>query len=184
MYLPFKALHIIAVVCWFAGLVYIVRLFVYLRETQDRTQDDRAVLEPQLKMMARRLWFGINWPSAIGTVVFGSGMLHFFWPPPLWLQLKLGLVVGLIGYHLACHKIHASLQAGEPIASSRAFRIWNELATLFLVSIVFLVVMKDAMSLVWGIVGLAIFSAVLMAGISVYRRIRLAASSPGSEEAQ
>ncbi len=171
-YLPLKSLHIIAVVAWFAGLFYIVRLFVYLRETQARPRAEREVLEPQLKLMARRLWFGITWPSSIATVIFGLGMLHLFWPPAPWLKIKLGLVAGLIGYHLVCHRIHAALQASQPIASSRAFRIWNEIATLFLVSIVFLVVMKSAISVVWGAVGLGIFAAILMMGITIYRWIR------------
>lgn len=172
MYLPLKALHIVSIVAWFAGLFYIVRLFVYLRETQDRAQAERDVLEPQLKLMASRLWFGITWPAAIASVAFGLGLLQYFWPPPLWLELKLLLVVGLVGYHLQCHRIHAGLQRGERVWSSRAFRMWNELATLFLVGIVFLVVMKDALSLVYGVVGLAIFTAVLMAGIVGYRRYR------------
>lgn len=183
-YLPIKAIHIVSVVAWFAGLFYIVRLFVYLRETQARPQAEREILEPQLKLMARRLWFGITWPSAISTLIFGSCMLHLFWPPALWLLLKLALVVGLIGYHLACHYIHRELQAGRPIASSRAFRIWNEVATLFLVSIVFLVVMKDALSMVWAALGLTIFAAALMAGITVYRRVRLGAASRAPQEAK
>ncbi|MEQ1568373.1 MAG: CopD family protein [Myxococcota bacterium] len=172
LYLPLKALHVVAVVAWFAGLFYIVRLFVYLAEVRARPAAERAVLEPQLQLMARRLWFGITWPAGLATIGFGLGLLGVFWPPPLWLQLKLGLVGLLLGYHAVCHRIHADLQAGRPSWSSRSFRIWNEVATLLLVSIVFLVVMKDAMSVVWGALGLAVFAAVLMAGITVYRRAR------------
>lgn len=172
MYLPLKALHIVAMVAWFAGLFYIVRLFVYLRETQDRPSAERAILEPQLAQMARRLWFGITWPAGIATLLFGLGLLPYFWPPPLWLELKLGLVAGLVGYHLACHRIHARLQRGEAVWTSRGFRVWNEVATLFLVSIVSLVVLKDAMSLAYGVAGLAAFTLVLMAGITGYRRLR------------
>lgn len=171
-YLVFKALHIIFVVCWFAGLFYIVRLFVYLTEAHERPPAERDVLLPQLKLMAWRLWFGITWPSAIATAVFGAGMLHLFWPVPRWLAIKLGLVAGLFAYHLACHWVHARLQADDPPWSSRTLRLWNELATLFLVSIVFLVVLKDALAMLWGIVGLVAFTAVLMAGITVYRRVR------------
>lgn len=172
LYPTLKALHIVAIVSWFAGLFYIVRLFVYLRETQDRAASERAILDPQLKLMARRLWLGITWPAAIASIVFGLSLAPYFWPPPLWFQLKLAMVAGLVGYHLVCHWIFLGLQRGEPVWSSRSFRIWNEVATLFLVGIVFLVVLKDAMSLLWGVLGLTVFAAVLMAGITVYRRIR------------
>ncbi|MEZ4319398.1 MAG: CopD family protein [Myxococcota bacterium] len=173
MYLYLKALHIIAVVAWFAGLFYIVRLFVYLTETHERPAAERDVLLPQLELMARRLWFGITWPSCIATVLFGLGLLHTWWPPPTWLQIKLAAVVGLLAYHLSCHWLFTRLQAREPPWTSRSLRIWNEVATLFLVAIVFLVVVKDGLSLVYGVVGLVAFSAVLMAGITVYRRIRM-----------
>lgn len=172
MFLYLKALHIIAVVCWFAGLFYIVRLFVYLTETSERPAEEQAVLLPQLRMMARRLWFGITTPSMIATVLFGTALLHTYWPPPLWLQIKLAAVVGLLCYHGVCHWLHRELQAGRVPWSSRTLRIWNEVSTLFLVGIVFLVVVKNGLSLVYGTVGLVIFAAVLMAGIVVYRRIR------------
>jgi len=176
MFLYLKALHIIMVVCWFAGLFYIVRLFVYLTETHERPQAERDVLLPQLQMMARRLWFGITWPSCIATVGFGLALLHTWWPPPLWLQIKLGAVVGLLGYHLTCHWVHGRLQKGAPPWSSRTLRIFNEVSTLFLVGIVFLVTVKDGLSMVYGVVGLVIFAALLMLGITVYRRIRVGAS--------
>lgn len=172
LYLTLKALHIVAVVAWFAGLFYIVRLFVYLRETQDRPAAERAVLEPQLSLMARRLWFGITWPAGLATLGFGTALLQYFWPPPTWLLVKLALVGGLVAYHLACHRIHAGLQRGEPVWTSRGFRVWNEVATLFLVSIVFLVVLKDTLSLVWATLGLAAFTGVLLVGIAAYRRVR------------
>jgi putative membrane protein len=167
-----KALHIVAVVAWFAGLFYIVRLFVYLAEARERPEAERRVLDPQLRLMARRLWFGITWPAGVATVVLGLSMLPLFWPPATWLELKLALVGVLVGYHLQCHRIHRALQAGEPTWSARAFRVWNEVATLLLVGIVFLVVLKDALSLLWGTVGLAAFAGLLMLGITAYRRLR------------
>jgi putative membrane protein len=118
-----KALHIIGVVCWFAGLFYIVRLFVYLAETRDRPEAEQAILTPQLSLMAKRLWFGITWPSAIGTVVFGLALLHVWWPPPLWLQIKLGLVVLLCLYHWVCHGQYKRLVAGEPAWTPRQYRM-------------------------------------------------------------
>jgi len=173
MFLTLKALHIIAVVAWFAGLFYIVRLFVYLRETQDRPQPERDILQAQLQQMAGRLWKGIAWPAGIVAVGLGLSLLVYYpWPPPQWLQLKLVLVAGLTAYHLICHRMHARLQAGEPVATGRFFRIWNEGATLFLVAIVFLVVLKSTLSLVYGVLGLLVFAAALMTGINAYRRVR------------
>lgn len=166
-----KSLHIIGVVTWFAGLFYIVRLFVYLAEVRERPADERAVLEPQLQLMARRLWFGITWPSAIVATAFGLGLLQFF-EVTGWLEVKLLLVAGLWAYHLGCHVIHGRLQRGESSLSSRAFRIYNEVATLFLVSIVFLVVYKDALVLSWALGGLIALAAALMAAIVAYRKIR------------
>lgn len=173
--LTLKALHICALVAWFAGLFYIVRLFVYLRETMDRPQAERAVLEPQLRVMATRLWFGITWPAGVATVVFGLWLLvamFGWWPWPGWMNLKLALVGGLVAYHLSCGAILRRLVAGQPVWSGRGFRIYNEVATLFLVAIVFLVVLKSAMSVLWGAAGLALLSVVLMMGIEVYRRVR------------
>ena len=123
--------------------------------------------------MARRLWFGITWPAGIATLLFGFGLLFpTWWPPAGWMQLKLGAVAGLVAYHLACHVLHRRFQAGEVPMSSRNLRIWNELATLFLVAIVFLVVLKDGLALAWAVAGLIGFSAVLMAGILAYRKVR------------
>lgn len=173
-FLYLKALHIVAVVSWFAGLFYIVRLFVYLTETHSRPEAERQILLPQLELMASRLWFGITWPAGLATLAFGFGLLHTFWPPPLWLQIKLAGVVLLCGYHGVCHWLFKRLLARDPPWSSRSLRIWNEVATLLLVGIVFLVVVKDGLSLVYGTVGLVIFAAVLMVAITVYRRMRTA----------
>ncbi|MEO0602410.1 MAG: CopD family protein, partial [Myxococcota bacterium] len=90
--LTLKALHICAVVAWFAGLFYIVRLFVYLRETMDRPEAERAVLDPQLRLMATRLWYGITWPSGVATVGLGlslMGVQYGLGPYPDWLEVKL-----------------------------------------------------------------------------------------------
>lgn len=171
-FLIVKALHIVAVVAWFAGLFYIVRLFVYLAEAHDRPEAEREILLPQLELMAWRLWFGITWPAGVAACVFGLGLLHWFWPAPTWLIVKLGLVGGLCVYHGVVHWLHGRLQAGDSPWSSRSFRIWNEVATLFLVAIVFTVVLKDTLAFAWATVGLVVFAGVLMAGITLYRRVR------------
>lgn len=179
MYPYIKALHIIMVVSWFAGLFYIVRLFVYMTETLERPANERDVLLPQLQLMARRLWFGIATPAGIAAVTLGLWLLWYWWPAPLWLQLKLGAVVGLIAYHAVCHWLNHQLQQGVAPWSSTALRVWNEVATLFLVGIVFLVVVREALSLVYGVVGLVVFAGVLMAAITAYRRLRAAPGRTG-----
>ena len=89
--------------------------------------------------MAWRLWYGITWPAGVATLVLGGALLQYFWPPQRWLLVKLGLVLGLMAYHLGCHWLHGRLQDDSPPWSSRSLRIYNEVATLFLVAIVFAV---------------------------------------------
>jgi len=72
-YLYIKALHVIFVVCWFAGLFYIVRLFIYTKEANDREEPARAILTTQLLIMQKKLWFIITWPAFIGTFVLVAG---------------------------------------------------------------------------------------------------------------
>ena len=176
-FLTFKALHIISVVAWFAGLFYIVRLFVYIAEAHDRPPEEAAILRPQLELMARRLWFGITWPAGIATLIFGTGMIHYFWPPPRWLLIKIGMVALLVAYHLVCHWMHRVFQAGRVPMSSQNLRIFNEVATLLLVAIVFMVVLKDALALIWAIAGFTVLSLVLVVAIRLYRAKRVHSSS-------
>ncbi|TNE97340.1 MAG: CopD family protein [Deltaproteobacteria bacterium] len=169
-----KALHIIFVVTWFAGLFYIVRLFIYHREAMDKSEPEKKILIDQFSIMEKRLWYGITWPSAVLTLLFGPSLLPSFMPinKEYWLHAKLFLVFLLFLYHLQCGRIFKSLQNGETHWTSMKLRIWNEVATLFLVAIVFLVILKDMASMGYGILGLVIFSGVLMLGIRFYRKLR------------
>lgn len=173
-YLTLKALHIIFVVTWFAGLFYIVRLFVYIVEAGDKPANDQAVLLPQLRLMAKRLWLGITWPSAILTLTFGIWLLV---SQPVWLeqpfmQLKLGFVFLLLVYHIICHFHYKKLQQSTTLWSSTKLRIWNEVATLFLVAIVFLIVLKNTLDWLYGTLGLVTFAVVLMLAIRIYKKLR------------
>lgn len=168
-----KALHIIFVVTWFAGLFYIVRLFVYITEAHSKPDLEKAILLQQFKVMAKRLWFGITWPSAILTLVLGLSLLHYYAAAiPIWLWIKLGFVILLFIYHIYCHKIYRQLMMDRVKYTNQGLRLWNEVATILLVAIVFLVVLKSALSMVWGLIGLVIFSALLMAGIKTYKILR------------
>jgi putative membrane protein len=169
-----KALHIIFIVTWFAGLFYIVRLFVYIFEAGQKPATDQDILLPQLRLMASRLWYGITWPSAIITVIFGTLLLI---TQPSWLsmgfmQLKLGFVALLLIYHILCHRFFLKLQKTTDVWSSNGFRIWNEVATVLLVAIVFLIVLKNTVDWLYGIAGLVIFAAVLLLAIRIYKHLR------------
>ena len=171
-YLYVKSLHIIFVVTWFAGLFYIVRLFIYFAEAAEKPEPEKTILQNQFKLMQKRLWYGITWPSAVLTLIFGSWMLHLYGSIPGWLLVKLCFVLGLFLYHISCHKIFKQQQSGILKYNSTKLRIWNEVATLFLVSIVFLVVLKNSVSFLWGILGLILFAAILMLAIRIYKKLR------------
>jgi len=170
-----KALHIIFVVTWFAGQFYIVRLFIYQVEALEKPEPEKSILSKQLALMAKRLWFGIAWPSAVLTLVFGLWLLHYYaWNIPAWLWIKIGFVLGLYVYHFLNQVLYTQLQRGVARYSSMQLRVWNEVATLFLFAIVFLVVLRSALSLLWGMTGLVGLSALLMLGIGMYKRLRKA----------
>lgn len=170
-YLYVKSLHIIFVVTWFAGLFYIVRLFIYFAEAAEKPEPEKTILQTQLRLMQKRLWYGITWPSAVLTLIFGSWMFYLYGSLPGWLLVKLGFVLGLFLYHLSCHRIFNQHQRGKVKQTSTQLRIWNEVATLFLVSIVFLVVLKNSVDFLWGIAGLVLFAAILMLAIRIYKRL-------------
>ncbi|MBS1509014.1 MAG: CopD family protein [Bacteroidetes bacterium] len=172
MYFYVKALHIIFVVTWFAGLFYIVRLFIYNREACDKPESERIILQQQFGIMIQRLWLGITWPSCVLTLIFGSWMLVLYGSIPVWLMLKLVLVAALLLYHASIHVIYLQQRRNIFAYSSNALRIWNEVATLFLVAIVMLVSVKEGMSLVWGLTGLIVFALFLVLAIRIYRRFR------------
>jgi protoporphyrinogen IX oxidase len=172
MYLYVKALHIIFVVTWFAGLFYIVRLFIYFAEASDKNEPERSILQAGLKIQQMRLWYAITWPSAILTLLFGPTLWYLYGVLPDWLAVKLLFVLTLYVYHLICHFIFKQQQKGIIKYSSMQLRIWNEVATLLLFAIVFLVVLKNTFSLFYGLGGLIVFAAILMIAIRIYKAVR------------
>jgi protoporphyrinogen IX oxidase len=175
--LTFKALHLIFIITWFAGLFYIVRLFIYHTEAHEQRSENpersRYLIE-QYHIMERRLWYGITWPSAILTALFGFSQIHPFFPlhQHPWLAVKLFLVLLLYLYHLSCGRLLKQLQNAVYRWSSFQLRIWNEVATLFVVGIVFLAILKSVLALGQALLGLALLMASLSLGIWVYRRKR------------
>ena len=172
MYLYVKALHIIFVVTWFSGLFYIVRLLIYNAEANEKQEPERSILLAQLNLMTHRLWYGITWPSAILTLIFGTWMYIMYAALPTWLIIKLCFVLCLYAYHFTLHIIFKQQMAGIYKYTSQQLRVWNEVATIFLVAIVMLVVVKNSMSFVWALVGLFLFIVILMSAIRIYKQLR------------
>ncbi len=172
-YLYIKSLHIIFVVTWFAGLFYMVRLLIYHTESNSKPEPDRSILLKEYLKNERPLWFGITWPSAIFTVFFGGWLVVILeaWSQP-WMILKFTFVIGLFIYHLSVGHLYKQLKKGIFKYSSFQLRIWNEVATLFLVSIIFIVVLKDTLSWIWGLVGIVLFSLILMVAVKRYKSYR------------
>ena len=169
-----KALHIIFVVTWFAGLFYIPRLFVYHIEAQEKPEPDRQILTEQLKLMTKRLWYIITWPSAILCTVFAVWLLILMpgWMSQAWMHVKLLFVVLLFAYHFKTHLMFLQLQRDEVRYTSNFMRIWNEGATLVLFAVTFLVILKSALNWIYGVVGIFVLVILLMLGIRLYKRIR------------
>lgn len=177
LYNYIKALHLIFVVTWFAGLFYIVRLFVYHAEAKLKNEPDQSILIKQYQLMQYRLWYIITWPSAVLASLFAFWMLFFtevghLWLQQPWMHVKLFFVFLLYLYHLKCHQIFKQLQKDQINHSSNFFRIWNEGATIILFAVVFLVILRDAINWIYGVIGILLFSILLMLGYKLYKKIR------------
>lgn len=168
-----KALHVIFVVSWFAGLFYIVRLFIYHTEAEVKPEAERKALRNQFRIMEHRLWYIITWPAAILATVFGYWLLIElnYWSQP-WMMVKLGLTGLLWVYHIITHVLYKRLQKDSISWNSTQLRLWNEVATLWLVSIVFVVMLKGALDWIYGTIGFFAVGLALMIAIRMYRRLR------------
>ncbi len=124
--------------------------------------------------MTKRLWYIITWPSAILCTVFAIWLLVLMpgWLQQPWMHVKLGFVVLLFVYHFKCHQIFKQLQRDEVKYTSKFMRIWNEVATLILFAVVFLVILKNAFNWIYGVIGMLVLAVLLMLGIRLYKRIR------------
>jgi putative membrane protein len=167
-------LHIIFVITWFAGLFYIPRLFIYYIEASAKPDPEKYILMDQFIIMMNRLWFIITWPSSILAIIFGLWMIVLVpnWLFENWMIAKLGFVFLLVIYHLKTHFILKELQSGLIKYSSNFMRIWNEITSVILVSVVFLVVLKNNISWFKLTIGLIIFVGSLLIIIKLYKRFR------------
>lgn len=133
----FKALHLIFMVTWFAGLFYLPRLYVYHAMSDDQASIDR------FKIMERKLYFGIMTPGMVLTLVFGIGLLFYSnYLDQLWVQIKLGLIAVLVIYHIHCGKLLLDFKHDRNTRSHVYFRWYNEFPVIFLIAIIFLAVMR------------------------------------------
>jgi putative membrane protein len=169
-----KALHLIFMVSWFAGLFYIVRLYIYHTEAQEKPEQERIILSKQFELMESKLWWIITTPAMILTILFGVWMLVL---SPIylkmgWMHIKLSFIVVLLIYHFVSQRILFRLKKGEFNWSSNGLRIWNEVATLVLVAVIFLVVLKDDLNWLKGTIGFFAVAIGLMIGIKLYKKLR------------
>jgi putative membrane protein len=173
-YYWFKAFHIVGFVTWFAGLFYLVRLFVYHAEADEKPEPARSILKEQYELMEKRLYSIITTPGMLVTIAMAIGLLVI--SPDLlkqgWLHAKIGLVVLLVGYHHYCKRIMKQLAAGKCKITAQQFRWLNEAPTIFLVVIVLLAIFKDGLPTdltTYVVVGMVLAFAV---SIQLYARKR------------
>ncbi|MET0635806.1 MAG: CopD family protein [Chitinophagaceae bacterium] len=171
-FLYLKSIHIIFVITWFAGLFYLPRLMVYSAEANEMNdQVAKNILLAQYQLMKKRLLYGITWPSAVITFALGMRMLMIY-PLTDWLKLKLVFVLALFFYHFSLQVIYKQQGSGNYRYNGQQLRAWNEVPTVLLFAIVFLVVLKNTVDFWWGLAGLAALVILLMSAIRIYKIIR------------
>ena len=145
----FKALHIIGFVAWFSGLFYLVRIFVYYREAEDKSDKERKILQPQFHLMQQRVYKIICNPAMMITWIGGIGMISIYGLDWLmlegnnWLRVKLVLVLLMTIYHLYCKRYISHLKNGTDSLNPFQLRLMNEVPTLLLFAIVIFAVFKN-----------------------------------------
>ena len=172
----FKAFHIIGVVVWFAGLFYLVRLFIYHIEAEQEPEPANTILKNQYQIMEKRLFNIITTPGMLVTVVCAIGLLvtQPNYLHQTWLHFKLGFVALLLGYHFYCARLMKLLEQGKCNWTSQQMRAMNEAPTLMLVVIVMLAVFKNSLPTditAWLIFGLVILMAVTIQLYAKKRRL-------------
>jgi len=174
MYRYVLAVHIIFVVSWLAGLFYIVRLFIYHTEANLKPDIEKQILQKQFEVMESKLWNIITTPAMVLAVAAGVFMLYL--NPGLlqtdWMWVKLFFVAGLLVYHFICQRLIKQLKRGYYAMSGNQLRLWNELATIFLVAIAFTAILKNAIDWIYGLIGLIVFAMIIMTAVKLYKNYR------------
>ncbi|PWS26293.1 protoporphyrinogen IX oxidase [Pedobacter yonginense] len=174
-YTYFLAVHIVFVISWMAGLFYILSLFIYHTEANEKPEPEKGILKQQFIKMEATLWKIIAAPAMVITVLAGVSMLTL--NPALlqldWMLVKLGFVVGLLIYHFVCQNIVKQLKNDQFKLSSFQLRLWRELATIFMIAIVFIVILKNALNWIYGLIGIMGVALVIMIAVKLYKNYRL-----------
>jgi len=181
-YLWFKTLHIVGVVVWFAGLFYLVRLFIYHVEAEELSAQLKAPFQAQYELMEQRLANIITTPGMVVAVSMAAGLLLVQpgWLQQGWMHAKLAFVGALLVYHWFCYRLMGQLKRGDCRWSGRQLRALNELPTLLLVIVVMLVVFKSQFptgAATWFIVALVVFMAASIQFYARWRRLRAEAAA-------
>jgi len=173
-FLYVKALHIIFVIIWFSGLFYMIRLFIYYANAENKFDPAKEILQNQFQLMSKRTWYVLVWPSAILASFFAFWLLY---KNPIYLEqpymlVKLSFVLVLYVFHFKCHSIYKQIQNNKVIYTSFKLRVFNEIATILLISIVFLGVLKNAINWIWGAISILLIAVLLFMSIRIYKKRR------------
>lgn len=170
----FKAVHIVFVISWMAGLFYILSIFIYHTEANDKPEPEKSILQKQFVKMEATLWKIIATPAMIISVLAGAGMLTL--NPGLfhadWMLVKLSFVVGLLIYHFICQNMVKQLRNNVYKMTSFQLRLWRELATIFMIAIVFIVIVKSAINWIYGLIGIMGIALIIMIAVKLYKNYR------------
>ena len=173
----FKSLHIVGFVAWFAGMFYLVRMFVYYKESELKEEPDRSILMKQYSLMQHRVYYIICNPAMMFTWFCGIGMIVIlgwdWFAGQYWLHAKLVLLLGLTWYQLYCKKIMKQLVLGTVQISSFQFRLMNEVPTIFLLSIVLIAVYKNLANFSYIFVAIIVFAITLYFSAKAYKSYRI-----------
>ena len=161
-------------VCWFAGLFYVVRLFIYHKEAQTKEESVKEVLQSQYALMSKRLLSIITWPSAFLTTFFGVSMLldNPILVEQSWMQIKLAFILLLWLYTYSCQIILNQIKIGQIRTTEIKLRIWNEVATLIMFAIIFMAVLKNSISWIYATLSLVVLAVLLMISIKWYKKYK------------
>ncbi len=177
-----KAVHVIGFVAWFAGLFYLVRLFIYHVEAEVKPAQEKDILQNQFKLMEQRVYkiivnpsMMLTWTAGITMLIINPSYLSSENGTPGWMHLKLTLLVVLLAYHLYCKRIMKNLDAGKNTFSPFQLRLFNEVPTLFLVTISFIAVLGKAGILNYAYLGIGIlaFAGIVYLGAKSYQKRRM-----------
>jgi putative membrane protein len=167
-----KALHLVSVVSWFAGLFYLGRLFIYHAEALQKSEPDRSILHAQYTLMEKRLWRAITSPASGATFLTGVWLLYLSgaWRLP-WFHVKAVLLLALFTYHSVSNGFRVNLAAGRA-RPMRFYRFWNEAATVLMFGIVFTAVFKRVAGIGYGMIAVAVLTVIGTTVFLLSRRSR------------